>query len=50
MKKYFLSLALLFSILNGLSAQKVISGIVKNDKGEPLVGANIILKARQLEL
>lgn len=44
MKKHFLSLVLLCGSLTTLLSQKSISGIVLNDKGEPLVGANIVLK------
>lgn len=44
MKKHFLLLALLCGALTTLLSQKTISGTVLNDKGEPLVGANIVLK------
>ena len=44
MKKHFLLLVLLCGSLTTLFSQKPISGTVLNDKGEPLVGANIVLK------
>ncbi len=44
MKKHFLLLAFLSGALTTLFSQKFISGTVLNDKGEPLVGANIVLK------
>jgi CarboxypepD_reg-like domain len=44
MKKHFLLLVLICSVLTTLLAQKTITGTVFNDKNEPLVGANIILK------
>ena len=44
MKKHFLLLALLCGALTTLLSQKTITGTVLNDKGEPLVGANIVVK------
>ena len=44
MKKHFLLLTLLCGALTTLLSQKSISGTVLNNKGEPLVGANIVLK------
>ncbi len=44
MKKHFLFITLIFSLFTTLLAQKTITGTVFNDKNEPLVGANVILK------
>ncbi len=48
MKKHFLLFVLICSVLTTLLAQKNITGTVFNDKNEPLVGANIILKGTTL--
>ncbi len=44
MKKHFLLICMICSVFTTLLAQKTITGTVFNDKNEPLVGANIILK------
>ena len=44
MKKQFLLTCMICSVFTTLLSQKTITGIVFNDKNEPLVGANIILK------
>ena len=48
MKKYIISAVLFLSIFSMLSAQKTISGIVKDDDGQPLVGASIVLKGTSI--
>jgi CarboxypepD_reg-like domain len=44
MKKHFLLTCMICSVFTTLLSQKTITGTVFNDKNEPLVGANVILK------
>lgn len=46
MKQLFLSFLFFFALSVGAFAQTQISGVIKDDKGEPLAGVNIIIKGR----